>query len=99
MLVLPRIGRPAARSRAATVASYGGTQPSRIFEPTVVVRPLVAITSLTAIGTPSSGEATVAGRAPGVGLPRGGERALVVDLEERVHGTVDGRDPVEMRLG
>src|SRR4051795_5346547 len=58
MLVLPRIGRPAARSRVATVASYGGTQPSRIFEPTVVVRPLVAITSFTAIGTPSSGEAT-----------------------------------------
>src|SRR4051812_1831153 len=55
MLVLPRIGSPAARSRATTVASYGGIQPSRIREPQVVGRPRVASTSLTAIGTPSSG--------------------------------------------
>src|SRR3954463_12428538 len=54
MLVLPRIGRPAALSRATTVASYGGTQPSRIREPQVVGMPWVASTSLTAIGTPSS---------------------------------------------
>ena len=33
MFVLPRIVIPAARSRAVTVASYGGRQPSRIFEP------------------------------------------------------------------
>ena len=39
MLVLPRIGMPAARSRVTTVASYGGTQPSRIREPAVVGRP------------------------------------------------------------
>ena len=57
MLVLPRIGRPAARTLATTVASYGGTQPSRILEPQVVGSPLVASTSLTAIGTPSSAEA------------------------------------------
>src|SRR6188768_3644121 len=42
MMVLPRIGRPAALRRATTVASYGGTQPSRIFEPHVVGRPEVA---------------------------------------------------------
>ena len=59
MLVLPRIGRPASRSRVTTVASYGGTQPSRIREPQVVGRPRVASTSLTAIGTPSSAEAGV----------------------------------------
>src|SRR5690349_11948342 len=53
MLVLPRIGMPAARSLATSVASYGGTQPSRIFEPQVVGRPLVAMTSLTAMGTPA----------------------------------------------
>src|SRR5919112_5447457 len=47
MLVLPRIGRPAARSRATTVASYGGIQPSRIFDPQVVGSPCVARTSLT----------------------------------------------------
>ena len=40
MLVLPRIGSPAACSRATTVASYGGTQPSRIREPQVVGQPL-----------------------------------------------------------
>src|SRR3954447_19449646 len=56
MLVLPRIGRPAALSRATTVASYGGIQPSRILEPQVVGSPSVASTSLTAIGTPSSAE-------------------------------------------
>src|SRR5215208_7633869 len=53
MLVLPRIGRPAALSRATTVASYGGTQPSRIRDPQVVGSPSVTRTSLTAIGTPS----------------------------------------------
>src|SRR3954466_12994328 len=57
MLVLPRIGTPAARSRATTVASYGGTQPSRIRDPQVVGSPRVVSTSLTAIGTPSSAEA------------------------------------------
>ena len=57
MLVLPRIGSPAARTRATTVASYGGTQPSRILDPQVVGSPAVASTSLTAIGTPSSAEA------------------------------------------
>src|SRR4051795_2793787 len=57
MLVLPRIGRPAALRRATTVASYGGTQAPRIFEPHVVGRPSVTSTSLTAIGTPSSGDA------------------------------------------
>src|SRR5688500_19579382 len=57
MLVLPRIGSPASRSLVTTVASYGGIQPSRIFEPQVVGSPEVASTSLTAIGTPSSGEA------------------------------------------
>src|SRR5215510_1606990 len=50
MLVLPRIGRPAARTLATAVASYGGIQPSRIREPQVVGSPLVASTSLTAIG-------------------------------------------------
>src|SRR5215218_10981364 len=47
MLVLPRIGSPASRRRVVMVASYGGTHPSRIREPHVVGRPLVAITSLT----------------------------------------------------
>ena len=54
MLVLPRIGRAAVRRRLTKVASYGGTQPSRILLPQVVGSPRVAMTSLTAIGTPAS---------------------------------------------
>ena len=41
---------------ATTVESYGGRQPSRIFEPHVVGIPFCAITSLSASGTPASGE-------------------------------------------
>src|SRR5699024_9440797 len=41
MFVLPRIGRPAARSFVTSVASYGGTQPWRIRLPAVVGRPAV----------------------------------------------------------
>src|SRR5262249_261419 len=59
MLVLPRIGMPAARSRAVTVASYGGTQPSRIFEPHLVGMAAVVKTSLSARGTPDSAEVGV----------------------------------------
>ena len=45
---------PAALSFSITVASYGGIQPSRIFEAAVVSMPLVTIMSLMAIGTPAS---------------------------------------------
>src|SRR5665648_1218439 len=55
MLVLPRIGMPAALSRSTSVASYGGIQPCRILDPAVLGIPLVTTTSLTAIGTPASG--------------------------------------------
>ena len=55
MLVLPRITRPAARSLVTMVASYGGRQPSRIFDPHVVGMPRVARTSFSASGTPASG--------------------------------------------
>src|SRR5262245_26339457 len=54
MLVLPRITTPAARSRAVTVASYGGCQPARIFDPQVVGMSTVVNTSLSASGTPAS---------------------------------------------
>src|SRR4051795_1610211 len=39
MLALPRITTSAARSRVTTVESYGGRQPSRIFDPHVVGTP------------------------------------------------------------
>ena len=41
---------------ATTVESYGGRQPSRILEPQVVGIPFCAMTSLSASGTPASGE-------------------------------------------
>ncbi len=41
MLVLPRMTTSAALSRLVSVASYGGIQPSRILEPTVVGMPSV----------------------------------------------------------
>src|SRR5215472_796303 len=55
MLVLPRMITPASRSRLVTVASYGGRQPSRIFDPQVVGMSFVVSTSLSASGTPASG--------------------------------------------
>ncbi len=55
MLVLPRMTTSASLRRLVTVASYGGIQPSRIFEPTVVGTPSVVKMSLSASGTPASG--------------------------------------------
>ncbi len=46
MFVLPSITAPASVSRATAVASYGGTNPSRTFDPHVVVTPRVHRTSL-----------------------------------------------------
>ncbi len=80
------------------MASYGGIQPSRIFEPHVVGSPSVASTSLTAIGTPSSRDEHLALRAALVGGARRGERALGVDVQEGVDLAVDGGDAVEERL-
>src|SRR5215469_12991514 len=54
MLVFPMRTAPAPRSRRVTVDSYGGTQPSRIFDPHVVGIPTVVNKSLTATGTPAS---------------------------------------------
>src|ERR1700722_10073329 len=54
MLVLPMRTAPASRSRLVTVDSYGGTQPSRIFDPQVAGAPTVVNRSFTATGTPAS---------------------------------------------
>src|ERR1700754_4821641 len=56
IFVLPRIGMPAALSLAVTVASYGDVHPSRIFDPHVVGMSVVVKTSLSASGTPASGD-------------------------------------------
>src|SRR4051794_41983232 len=52
MLVLPSMTMPASFTRRLIVASYGGTQPSRIREPDVVGTSLVTTTSFIASGTP-----------------------------------------------
>ena len=54
--VLPTSTAPSPDSRVHAVQSYGGTYPSRIFEPHVVRMPFVARTSFSAIGTPATGE-------------------------------------------
>src|SRR5438270_13865682 len=56
MLVLPSITTPAALSHSITAASYGGLKSFNMYEPQVVVMPLVQITSLIAMGMPVSGE-------------------------------------------
>src|SRR5262245_46345073 len=54
-LVLPIGMPPAARTRSTTVAVYGGSQPSRIFDEHVVETPRVQRLSFSATGTPASG--------------------------------------------
>src|SRR5262249_7090392 len=53
--VFPITTAPAVSRRSMTVASYGGTNRSRIFEDAVVRTPRVQMLSLIAIGTPASG--------------------------------------------
>ena len=88
--------RAAARrwSRRTAAASPRGSS-SRRWSGT----PLVAITSLTAIGTPASGPSVSPAAAARVDRPGRRERALGVDVQERVHPVVDGGDPVEVRRG
>jgi hypothetical protein len=54
--VLPTIGIPAALIAVTAFASKSGTQSAIAAEPIVVRTPLVAVRSLTPIGTPRSGE-------------------------------------------
>ena len=68
-------------------------------DPQVVGMPSVASTSLSASGTPASGPSVVAGGAARVDGRGRGERAVGVDVQERVDGAVDGGDAVEVRLG
>src|SRR6476620_11198373 len=58
--VLPTSTAPASRSRVMTVASYGLTYPSRIREPHVVCRCVVAMLSFATNGTPASAPAALA---------------------------------------
>src|SRR5262245_42114492 len=53
--VLPTITAPAASRRRTTVASYGGTNESRIRDDAVVRMPRTQRLSLSATGTPASG--------------------------------------------
>ena len=56
MLVLPRITIPAFFNFLTTVESYGGIQPSNIFDPQVFGTPFWVNTSLRARGTPAKDE-------------------------------------------
>ena len=54
MFVLPRSTYPDSFKTEMTVASYGGTNGSRILDPAVLRTPFVVMTSLIAAGTPVS---------------------------------------------
>src|ERR1700730_10294829 len=56
MLARPNGIAPACFSRLITVASYGATQPSRIFDAQPHGCPATLITSLIATGTPAKGK-------------------------------------------
>ena len=99
MLVLPRMTTSASFSRRVTVASYGGIQPSRILEPTVVGTPSVVKMSFSASGTPASGPSCSPRGPLLVHLAGLGERALPVDVQEGVHLLVDGLDAGQVGLG
>ena len=98
MLVLPRIGMPAARSRVTIVASYGGIQFSRMRDPTVVGIPRVAAMSLTAIGTPARTCSSSPAARRWSTSRAADEGAVRVDVQERVDVAVHGGDPVEVGL-
>src|SRR6185437_11316143 len=95
MLVLPSGTRCASRSLRTTVASYGGTQPSRIFEPDVDGMSYVHSTSLIAIGTGERAEPLTC-RASGIHCVGRRESALGRHVQERVHVGVDGLDALEV---
>ena len=98
MFVLPSITMPASLILRVIVASYGGIQPSRIFEPAVVGRPLVTTTSFMASGTPASGPSRRPAARSRIDAASGRQGALGVDVQERLHHAVDRLDPVEMGL-
>ncbi len=52
---LPATTAPASRSRATTVASTAGTNPSTVREPFIIGTPATAVLSLTATRRPASG--------------------------------------------
>ena len=90
---------PASLMRRVIVASYGGRQPSRIFEPAVVGSPSVTTTSFIASGTPASGPSSPPAARRSSTAARRRERPVGVDVQEGVHRGVDRRDPVQVRRG
>ena len=82
-----------------SVASYGGIQPSRIFEPTVVGMPSVVKMSFSASGHAGQRAELLAGRALGVDGAGLRERALAVDVQEGVDLLVHGLDAGQVGLG
>ena len=93
-LVLPMITAPAPRSRrTSSLSCAAGVKFAAVPQP--VTSPVTSSTSLTAIGTPSSGRSSPRAAAP-VGLLGVHERALVHDLAKRVQLRVEPLDPLEV---
>ena len=90
--VLPTAMPPAATTRSTTVAVYGGSQPSRIFELQVVGTPRVQRLSFSATGTPASAARVVAASHGGVdGVGRRQRRVRGHEVE-RVDVALPGVD-------
>src|SRR5439155_10866712 len=73
--VLPTTTAPARSRRATTVASYGGTNDSSIFDPAVVLTPRVHRLSLSATGTPASGASRHRSRSRSISAARASARS------------------------
>ena len=99
MLVLPRMTTPASLRRRVTVASYGGRQPSRIRDPQVVGMPFIAQDVLQSQGYAGKRPELLARRPLGVDGPSSRQRAVGVDVQERVDVGVDRGDAVEVGPG
>src|SRR5204863_8038216 len=69
-LVLPTTIAPARSRRVTTVASYGGTNDSRIFDPAVVRTPRVQRVAFSAIVTPASGASRQRSRSRSISAAR-----------------------------
>src|SRR5215471_17681679 len=79
--VLPTTTAPAACRRSTTVASYGGTNVSRILDDAVVRMPRVQMLSLSAIGTPASGADEKSPRRRSMSAARESARSVLTVLK------------------
>ena len=92
MFVLPTITKPASRSRRTTRRRGPGRSRRRCPSPSCTACPATAAVSLIAIGTPANGRgSSPADRVGGL------ERALGVDVNERIEAGLERLDSLERR--